>query len=77
MRKNKVITYTRQWAMGIVSFARSKDETRYYNLAGFNLEPDGALEADGVRQRGRIVATDGHRLAWQRYPPYPPDGKRA
>ena len=76
MRKNKVITYTRQWAIGIVSFARSKDETRYYNLAGFNLEPDDTLEADGVRRRGRIVATDGHRLAWQGYPPFPPDGKR-
>jgi hypothetical protein len=36
--------------MEIVSFARSKAETRY-NLAGYNLEPN------------RIVTTDGARLA--------------
>jgi DNA polymerase III sliding clamp (beta) subunit (PCNA family) len=40
--------------MEIVSFARSKDATRY-NLAGCQLEPS------------RIVATDGHRLAWQEF----------
>jgi DNA polymerase III sliding clamp (beta) subunit (PCNA family) len=75
MRKNQASTYTRQWAMAIVAFARSKDETRY-NLRGFNLEPDGEFAADGFRRKGRLVATDGCRLAWQEYAPCPPDGTK-
>jgi hypothetical protein len=60
MRKSKATIQSREWAMEIVSFARSTDETRY-NLAGFNLEPN------------RVVATDGCRLAWQEYGPIVPD----
>jgi DNA polymerase III sliding clamp (beta) subunit (PCNA family) len=60
MRKSKPIPSSREWAMEIVSFARSKDTTRY-NLAGYNLEPN------------RVVATDGQRLAWQEFGPIVPD----
>ena len=60
MRKSKPILNSREWAMEIVSFARSKDATRY-NLAGYNVEPN------------RIVATDGARLAWQEFGPIVPD----
>src|SRR6267143_699869 len=60
MRKSKATIQSREWAMEIVSFARSTDETRY-NLAGFNLESD------------RVVATDGCRLAWQECGPIVPD----
>jgi hypothetical protein len=56
MRKRKAIPNSREWAMGIVSFACSRDATRY-NLAGFNLELN------------RVLATDGCRLAWQEYGP--------
>jgi hypothetical protein len=62
MRKSKATLNSREWAMEIVSFARSKDATRY-NLAGYNLEPN------------RVVATDGARLAWQEYGPIMPDAK--
>jgi hypothetical protein len=60
MRKSKPILNNREWAMEIVSFARTKDETRY-NLAGYNLELN------------RVVATDGVRLAWQEFRPIVPD----
>jgi hypothetical protein len=60
MRKIKTIPNSREWAMEIVSFARSDDATRY-NLAGFNLKLN------------RMVATDGCRLAWQEYGPAMPD----
>jgi hypothetical protein len=44
------------WAMGIVDFARYKDETRlpaHNKIVGFKIEPT------------RVVAVDGVRLAWQ------------
>jgi hypothetical protein len=55
--KTKVIKYSREWAMGIVDFARAADGGRhlYSGLTCYGWEA------------GRIVATDGHRLAWQTY----------
>jgi DNA polymerase III sliding clamp (beta) subunit (PCNA family) len=52
MRKTKVTPNSRQAAIEIVSFARGDDETRA-GLANYQFEAD------------RIVACDGHRLAWQ------------
>jgi hypothetical protein len=52
MKRSKIITNSREWARDIVSFAQYKDDDRP-NLMGFQLEAS------------QIVATDGHRLAWQ------------
>ena len=52
MRKIRLTPNTRQWAMSIVDFARSEDESRY-NLCGYQFETD------------RVIACDGRQLAWQ------------
>jgi hypothetical protein len=56
--KAKVIKYSREWAMEIVDFARAADGSKHHYYS---------WEAD------RIVATDGHRLAWQSYSPTQPE----